>query len=125
MEQFKLIIVEDVPLELKGTEGILRNDVPEAEITAAEQAEGQQIPRRQTGPQKPDTHTTPHRVKSQSGEAQHGIENDVHPVDVHIVGAQAAPDAGDEKQEQQHGPVAGFQPFQKPHQPGKSEGQGE
>lgn len=27
-----MIIVEDVPLELKGTEGILRNEVPEAEI---------------------------------------------------------------------------------------------
>ena len=32
MEKFKVIIVEDVPLELKGTEGILRNDIPEAEI---------------------------------------------------------------------------------------------
>ena len=40
MEKFKVIIVEDVPLELKGTEGILRNDVPEAEIigTAADEA---------------------------------------------------------------------------------------
>ena len=27
-----MIIVEDVPLELKGTEGIFRNDIPEAEI---------------------------------------------------------------------------------------------
>lgn len=27
-----MIIVEDVPLELKGTEGIIRNDIPEAEI---------------------------------------------------------------------------------------------
>lgn len=36
-----MIIVEDVPLELKGTEGILRNDVPEAEIigTAGNEAE--------------------------------------------------------------------------------------
>lgn len=33
MKQFKVLIVEDVPLELKGTEGILRNDVPEAVIT--------------------------------------------------------------------------------------------
>ena len=32
MDNFKIIIVEDVPLELKGTEGILRNDIPEAEI---------------------------------------------------------------------------------------------
>lgn len=32
MEKFKVIIVEDVPLELKGTEGILQNDIPEAEI---------------------------------------------------------------------------------------------
>ena len=32
MEPFKVIIVEDVPLELKGTEGIFRNDIPEAEI---------------------------------------------------------------------------------------------
>lgn len=32
MDNFKVIIVEDVPLELKGTEGILRNEVPEAEI---------------------------------------------------------------------------------------------
>lgn len=32
MEKFKVIIVEDVQLELKGTEGIFRNDIPEAEI---------------------------------------------------------------------------------------------
>ena len=32
MEQFKVIIVEDVPLELKGTEGIFRNEIPEATI---------------------------------------------------------------------------------------------
>ena len=32
MENFKLIIVEDVPLELKGTEGIVRHDIPEAEV---------------------------------------------------------------------------------------------
>ena len=32
MDKFKVVIVEDVPLELKGTEGILKNDVPEAEI---------------------------------------------------------------------------------------------
>ncbi len=40
MDNFKLIIVEDVPLELKGTEGIVRNEIPEAEIigTAADEA---------------------------------------------------------------------------------------
>ncbi|MBQ9357066.1 MAG: response regulator transcription factor [Prevotella sp.] len=32
MEAFKVIIVEDVPLELKGTLGIIRSDIPEAEI---------------------------------------------------------------------------------------------
>ena len=32
MDKFKLIIVEDVPLELKGTLGIIRNDIPEAEV---------------------------------------------------------------------------------------------
>lgn len=32
MQQFKIIIVEDVALELKGTEGIIRNDIPEAQI---------------------------------------------------------------------------------------------
>ena len=32
MKGFKLIIVEDVPLELKGTEGIIRNEIPEAEV---------------------------------------------------------------------------------------------
>ena len=32
MEKFKMIIVEDVPLELKGTEGIVRNEIPEAEV---------------------------------------------------------------------------------------------
>ena len=32
MQPFKVIIVEDIPLELKGTEGIIRSDIPEAEI---------------------------------------------------------------------------------------------
>lgn len=32
MEKFKVIIVEDVPLEMKGTEGILKSDIPEADI---------------------------------------------------------------------------------------------
>ena len=51
MEKFKVIIVEDVPLELKGTEGILHNAIPEAEIigTAANEPDfwrllKQQIP---------------------------------------------------------------------------------
>lgn len=39
MEKFKVIIVEDVPLELKGTEGILRNDIPEAEIIGTADSE--------------------------------------------------------------------------------------
>ena len=41
MNNFKVIIVEDVPLELKGTEGIIRNDIPEAETigTANNEAE--------------------------------------------------------------------------------------
>lgn len=46
MEKFNIIIVEDVPLELKGTEGIFKNEIPEAEIigTAAnEQAYWQLI----------------------------------------------------------------------------------
>lgn len=32
MQNFKVIIVEDVPLELKGTLGIVRTDIPEAEV---------------------------------------------------------------------------------------------
>ena len=32
MEEFKVIIVEDVPLELKGTEGIFNTEIPEAKI---------------------------------------------------------------------------------------------
>ncbi|MCD8297995.1 MAG: DUF5932 domain-containing protein [Prevotella sp.] len=32
MDKFKVIIVEDVPLELRGTEGIFKSDIPEAEI---------------------------------------------------------------------------------------------
>ncbi len=32
MNTFKVIVVEDVPLEMKGTIGILNNDIPEAEI---------------------------------------------------------------------------------------------
>ena len=33
MDKFKLIIVEDVPLELKGTEGIVRNDTADDELS--------------------------------------------------------------------------------------------
>ena len=39
MEKFKVIIVEDVPLELKGTEGIFRNEIPEAEIIGTADSE--------------------------------------------------------------------------------------
>jgi DNA-binding NarL/FixJ family response regulator len=41
MEPFNIVIVEDVPLELKGTEGIIKNDIPEAHIlgTAANEQE--------------------------------------------------------------------------------------
>ena len=30
MEKFQVVIVEDVPLALKGTEGIFKNEIPEA-----------------------------------------------------------------------------------------------
>ncbi len=39
MEQFKVIIVEDVALELKGTEGIIRNDIPEANVIGTANSE--------------------------------------------------------------------------------------
>ena len=41
MENFKVVIVEDVPLEMKGTLGIIRNDIPEAEVigTASNETE--------------------------------------------------------------------------------------
>ena len=39
MENFRVIIVEDVPLELKGTEGIFRNEIPEAEIIGTAESE--------------------------------------------------------------------------------------
>lgn len=40
MKDFNIIIVEDVPLELKGTEGIIASDIPEAHIlgTAPDEA---------------------------------------------------------------------------------------
>ena len=52
MEPFKVIIVEDVPLELKGTEGIFRNDIPEAEIIGT--AENEQAYWRLLKQQMPD-----------------------------------------------------------------------
>lgn len=39
MKPFKVIIVEDVPLELKGTVGIFRSDIPEAEIIGTADSE--------------------------------------------------------------------------------------
>lgn len=39
MEKFKIIIVEDVLLELKGTEGLVRSELPEAEIIGTAQTE--------------------------------------------------------------------------------------
>ena len=32
MDKFKVIIVEDVKLELKGTEEIFRNEIPQAQV---------------------------------------------------------------------------------------------
>ena len=49
MENFKVIIVEDVPLELKGTEGLLRNEVPEAEVIGTASDETQFIQLMRTG----------------------------------------------------------------------------
>lgn len=39
MNNFKIIIVEDVPLELKGTQGIIRSEIPEAIILGSAQNE--------------------------------------------------------------------------------------
>lgn len=49
MDNFKVIIVEDVPLELRGTEGILRNEIPEAELigTASDEASFLQLIKKQ------------------------------------------------------------------------------
>lgn len=41
MEKFKVIIVEDVPLEMKGTEGLLKTEVPEADIIGKAQTESE------------------------------------------------------------------------------------
>ena len=43
MDNFKVVIVEDVPLELKGTESLLRSEVPEAEIVGTAQTEGEYL----------------------------------------------------------------------------------
>lgn len=39
MQPFSIIIVEDVPLELKGTEGIIKSDMPEATIIGTADSE--------------------------------------------------------------------------------------
>jgi DNA-binding NarL/FixJ family response regulator len=39
MNSFKVIIVEDVPLEMKGTLGIIENDIPEAEVIGTADSE--------------------------------------------------------------------------------------
>lgn len=39
MEKFKVVIVEDVSLELKGTLSIIRNDIPEIEVIGTAQTE--------------------------------------------------------------------------------------
>ena len=41
MEKFKVIIVEDVKLELKGTEEIFRNEIPQAQIIGTAQNENE------------------------------------------------------------------------------------
>lgn len=50
MDPFKVIIVEDVPLELKGTQGLLKSEVPEAELIgcASNEAEYLQLLRNST-----------------------------------------------------------------------------
>ena len=52
MKNFRVIIVEDVPLELKGTEGIFKNAIPEAEIIGT--AENEMVYWRLMKQQKPD-----------------------------------------------------------------------
>lgn len=41
MKEFNVIIVEDVPLELKGTEGIFKSDIPEANIVGTAENESE------------------------------------------------------------------------------------
>ena len=43
MDKFKVIIVEDVPLEMKGTEGLLSTEVPEAVVIGKAQNEGEYL----------------------------------------------------------------------------------
>ena len=43
MENFKVIIVEDVSLELKGTEQIFRTEIPEATIIGTAQNEAERL----------------------------------------------------------------------------------
>lgn len=43
MQNFKVVILEDVPLEMKGTEGLLKTEVPEAEIIGTAQTESEYI----------------------------------------------------------------------------------
>jgi DNA-binding NarL/FixJ family response regulator len=52
MEPFKVIVVEDVPLELKGTLGIIRSDIPEADVIGT--AENEPAYWRLLKQQKPD-----------------------------------------------------------------------
>lgn len=52
MDKFKVIVVEDVPLEMRGTIGILNNDIPEAEIIGT--AENEQAYWRLIKSQTPD-----------------------------------------------------------------------
>ena len=52
MENFKVVIVEDVPLELKGTEGLLKAQVPEAEVIGTASTEGEYLKLMRTA--KPD-----------------------------------------------------------------------
>lgn len=49
MKDFNIIIVEDVPLELKGTEGIIKSDIPEAHVlgTAADESSYWKLMRQQ------------------------------------------------------------------------------
>ncbi len=48
MDKFRVIVVEDVPLEMKGTLGILQTDIPEAEVigTAADESDFWRLMRR-------------------------------------------------------------------------------
>ncbi len=50
MDKFKVIVVEDVPLEMKGTLGILHADIPEAEVigTAKDEPEYWRLIKQQT-----------------------------------------------------------------------------